>query len=62
MGALVILGVLIASGVASALGLTVDSRDPRYGVGAVMTWTTRSPLEQERENPGERRADAAEAA
>ena len=37
---IVLLAVLIALGVASSMGWTADSRDPRYGVGLLLrrTW------------------------
>lgn len=37
MAGFVILAMLVALGAASALGLTADSRDPRYGAGLIIS-------------------------
>jgi hypothetical protein len=37
MAGFVILAMLIALGAASALGLTADTRDPRYGAGLIIS-------------------------
>ena len=42
MIALVLLTVVAALGVAAALGLTADSRDPDYGLGRVLGQPNRS--------------------
>jgi hypothetical protein len=38
MAALVVLAALIALGIASALGLTADSRDPSYSLGRLISY------------------------
>ena len=40
---MVLLGLLAAAGIASALGLTPDSRDVAYGVGPLLAPRRRAP-------------------
>jgi hypothetical protein len=54
MIAIVLLILVIAMGGAAALGLTPDSRDPRYGIGPFF-------LQNEREEPRHAEAGTAEA-
>jgi hypothetical protein len=60
MAALILLLVLIALGAMSCGGLTVDSRDPSYGLGPVLSRASARRSHQEREAPGGRGTDAAE--
>jgi hypothetical protein len=48
MAGVILLAMLIGLGVAAWLGLTVDSRDPRYGVGLMLSSPASRPSEQQR--------------
>lgn len=53
MGGLVVLAVLVALGLATVLGVTRDSRDPRYGVGPLLASRIPRLLDDEEVRPGD---------
>lgn len=61
MVGVVVLGVLAAMGVASALGLTADTRDPHYGVGPMLSRMPAQPSHHVSQTSRGRGADATEA-
>ena len=61
MAGLVLLVLLLALGAAAAAGRTTDSRDPRYGVGPLLSRPAAPRSDEVRDNSGCRETETAEA-